>query len=255
MLLLAPTVSAGARQAATVPDAKDLIGKMFARYAGGKTVAGRIRMVQTAMNVTIQVDTTIALERPDLIHIEQRQLDGTKPQATLISDGVRFVYTAQLGTVKDTMRMMESLHPNSKSALHIPEIYPCVFTSLADRSFPLDVAVGRTADLKILTQHLAAFTMSGKSNVLGRDVYDIRGDWREANSTTLGSFDLYITPDGDFVRLERRANFGVNPKWLKDHRLPTNAYPDGIPVVSTWDGDLKVGVPIDHAEFAIRQGR
>ena len=117
----------------------------------------------------------------------------------------------------------------------------------------------------MLIQHLESFSLKGTSNVLGRQAYDIGGVWadnatvdqRQNQSQGLGpsgEFDLYVSPQGDFVRLEIRERFGVSADWLIKHHLSPTAYPDGIEVTSTWDADLRVDQPVDHQQFAIKQG-
>ncbi len=242
-------------------DPAKLIGQMFKRYADAKTVSGKIRMVQAAMSTNEEIDTTVAIERPDLILIEQRKAGDPKPHALLVSDGVRFEYTGAVGNSPPIL-MAETLHPVPNKQLHIPDMYPCVLGTLEDHSVPLDIAVARTGDLKIFTQHLHSFALKGLTSVLGRNAYDIAGEWQETNhrdqrlpvDLPSGTFELYISPEGDFVRLERRQRFKVSAAWLlKRHMAPTS-YPDGIEVVSTWDADLAIDHPVDHRAFVIRSG-
>lgn len=233
-----------------MPKATDLIGKMFRKYAGAKSLIGAVTMTQSSMGKSFQISTQIVYQRPDLIRVSQTNRPGKNP-TELVSDGVRFSYTA-IETQLSPPKLIESVHPEYKPPLQIGDMYFCIQPTMADRSLPLDVSVGRIDDLKLIQRELASFDLKGSTAVRGIPVYQIEGQWRDLLTGRItGTFDLFVTPDGDCVRFERHERMGVSPKWLMDHKFPPTAYADGIPVDTVWDSDFKVDAPVNKSVFSL----
>jgi hypothetical protein len=103
--------------------------------------------------------------------------------------------------------------------------------SLGDMSPMLVSAISSKEWLKRLTSHWATLTYKGKSDMDGRSVNKIAGQYREeATSEPSGEFEAYVTDDGEFLKyvLLQRLSF---PKVSKDP----------IEVVTVWESNLKEG--------------
>jgi hypothetical protein len=235
------------------PTAAGLIGRMFKHYADAKTIYGTIRLVQSSMQHSMEVDTTLAVERPDLIYLRQEQPHSDKTPVELVSDGVQFAYTA-IPSPLSPPKLIESEHPTDAPAQHVGDMYFCLLPTLLDRSLPLDVAISRTDHLKLVTVELASFSIKGQASVRNIPTYEIDGQWKDALANQIaGTFELYVTPAGDLVRLTRHQFFAVSPKWLIDHHLPADSFSQGIEVVNTWDADLTVDQPVNRSLFNLHR--
>jgi hypothetical protein len=238
---------------APTPTAAKLVSLMLARYAQAKTVFGNIRLVQTSQNVSLEIDTSLAMERPDLIYLHQVKPNSNKAPADLVSDGVQFAYTA-IPSPLSPPKLIESVYPAQMPPQHVGEMYFCILPGLLDHSVPLDVVIGRRDHLALLITELAQFSLKGSSTLRGISVYEIAGDWKDAMRNQIsGTFELYVTPAGDLVRFVRHHFFGVSPKYLMNNHLPFDAFPNGVPVDETWDADLTVDKPVNRSLFTLRQ--
>ena len=247
--LLAALVSQGQTPP---PSAASLISLMLKHYVEAKTVSGTVRFLQTAVGQTVEVDTQFALERPDLIYVHQVEAHTDHIPVDLVSDGVQFAYTA-IPNALSPPKLIETVHPPGQPSLHIGDMYYCILPTLMDRPLPLDIAVGRQDHLRTIAIELASFSLKGPVTLRGIATQDIAGDWRDPMRNLItGTFHLYVTDKGDFVRLERHHVVAVDQTWLYKNHLPLDAYPKGIEVTDTWDADLAVGQPVDRSIFALR---
>ena len=227
---------------------------MFARYAGSKSVFGTIKMVQTAMNKSLEVDTTLAFERPSLFYLLQHQADDKFPDEAIISDGIQVAYSKTPTAFSSVPRIIESVHPKGEPELTTTDFYKFIAVGqpLGKKTLPLNVAVGAKNDLMYTKYQLLTFTLSGKETVDGRDAYRIDGDWAdEPTHPKEGTFSMWSTPDGDLVQFANKMSFAVPAAYLKQQRLPLSAFPNGIVVDTVWSVSLTVDQPVNHNLFQL----
>jgi len=241
--------------AQTGPTAASLITKMFAHYAGSKSVAGTVRMVQTAMNQSLEIDSTLAYERPSLFYLSQKQSDGKRPPTEIVSDGIEVAYSIRPRIETTTQKVRESVHPKGLKELITPDFYHLI--SLGpnlDKCLPLNVAVASIDDLRYVRAQLLSFTLGNLESVNGANAYRIDGNWtQDPTHPAEGMFSMWINDAGDLVRFSTKMSFKVGADWLIKHKLPATAYPNGVSVDTVWDVNLKVDVPVNHEVFKLEK--
>jgi outer membrane lipoprotein-sorting protein len=227
------------------PTAGGLISAMLRKYAGAKSFTGAIRMVQTAMNTSLEIDTALAYERPGLFYLLQKD-NAHRKELLTVSDGVRVSYpgpeTKGIGHVP---RLIESIHNSDKPDLSIGDMYVCAQYARIVTSLPLDAAIGRNIDLKQDVSRLGRFELKGKVDIDGQAVNQIIG---KLNPPT-GTFEMDITDDGDLVRYVTKDHFGISPQLLNRRHLPTSTLRDGVEVETVYEIKFKVDPTLDHSIF------
>lgn len=247
LTLLLAQVSAPAQ---TAQSPSVLITKMFAKYAAAETLLGKIRLTQTAGSASVTVDTDLQLERPSKMYLRQAR-GGSDPKMWLVtSDGKMFSYGRPEGILYGKDRYLENVHVQDKVPgldvqrdifLTNKDIYVAVRKSIGDRNAAMDIAVGRSDDLRVLTSQWTAFANYGKFKVNDVEANKILGGYvGEYGQAPSGSFELYITDDGDLVRYVVRQKM----------KFP-QASQETFEIVSTWDSVLLVNAKVNPALFEV----
>lgn len=219
---------------------KDLLSKMFARYAGAKTLRGRITLTTTAMNQSGQLVTDIQYEYPAKIYIRQQKNVGNGRSWLLVSNGKAFSYDApELSGVSEGERLAERTKALGKE-FGVKEIYGVGAPNLGDRSTPLDILIGRNEDLKLASSQWVTLKYQGTTEYGGGNVHVIIGDWRfKPSEPASGQFRIYVTDEGDLKQFARAEKVGSATGVKAD-------------VLFVWDVQAEVNAKVDQSVFKIR---
>jgi hypothetical protein len=223
------------------PSPAALVSKMIARYAEAKTVVGTITFVNSASGRSVRIDTQLQLERPSRLFL--RQATASQPPQTWLvtSDGEFFSYDRPEGLLGRAQRLIEPVKAGDQ-LLKVADIYSAAGGSLADRSPPLDLAIGRLVDLQALRNSWATLEYKGRTTFRGATVHVVAGQHRDAvELPASGTFEMLIGDDGDLLRYTHR-NIVAAPREY-------NVAP--IEVTAVWDADLKVNGPVDPNLFRV----
>ncbi|MEZ0325552.1 MAG: outer membrane lipoprotein carrier protein LolA [Fimbriimonas sp.] len=246
--LIAVVVAAQAQggqvpQAAPTETAVQIIEKVLAKYAGAKTISGTVTFKQSASGLTARGETQLQFEKPSKIYLKQIYQGasaGDRREMLLVSDGKVFSYDKPDGTFgRSRFTEFVTQHGTSQS---IQDMYTVERGRLADRSPLVDVAIGRTQDLKELLAQWASMKVHSVAKVKDREIEAtaIVGDYRDnAEAAITGSFEVYVTKDYELVRYVTKYML----------RLPQSDKP--IEVLTVWDSDLKVNAQVNPALFRV----
>ena len=222
--------------------ASDLISKMLSRYAGAKTVVGTIEMTQEAKGATVTTETELQYERPSKIYLRQAEHSSQGRSFLLTSDGRTFSYDPPPDAPRGKARYTE-LTTNGYKQLDLKEIYTATRDSIVDPNHMLNIAIGRTGDLKKFIEQIANFHLAGSQKVGDEVIYEIIGKYSlQPGAEASGDFDMYISSDGDFRKLSVRQFFGV----AKHPEIAP------IAVTTTWVSTLQVNAKPNQALFTVR---
>lgn len=218
----------------------EVVSKMFARYAGAKSIVGTIKMTQAARGVSVHTDSELQLERPALIYLHQSRDGSFSRNWFLTSDGKEFSYDRpqeyldNAGVQYGKSRFVEYVTQHGVS-MGISEMLLASYKSLGDVNPMLETAVASKEWLSRLTQQWASLYYRGKQTVGGQSVDAITGDYRETKMVPIsGTFEAYISDSGDFVR------YVIHEK----HSYP-KLQSGVIEVTTTWDADLRLNAKTD----------
>jgi hypothetical protein len=235
---------------------KALIGKMLQYYADAQTLTGSITLTASDGKGQAQLLTQIQFEKPSKLYIRQAK-GGTKPAVWLVtSDAKNFSYDYPdflPGT--QTTRLLESIRqvvpnqfvkgPDGKDQpkyanYDVRQIYATAAASIGDRSVPLDIAIGRSEDLRHDVLTWMTVHANGKVSVNGVEGNSITGKWREYGDQdqTRGEYELVITDDAKLLRYTIVQNMGTGP----------TSY---VQLRQTWDVDLTVNGKPDPSLFKV----
>jgi hypothetical protein len=231
--------------------AVQMIEATLKRYAEAKTLAGKVAMAQTANGVTVKSETELQIEAPSQIYLRQVYQSPTSGATVrfLVSDGKRFGYDRPPGGIVATERTeflvergkpryIEMVTQNGYQQT-VQDMFATERLSLVDKSPLIDIAIGRTQDLRDLMGKWVGMKVFGAVKANGQDVTAVVGSYREDAAAPInGSFELYLTADFDIVKYVQKQRFAV----------PTQ--PDKMVDVTTiWDSTLKVDGPVNPALF------
>ncbi|MDR3688474.1 MAG: hypothetical protein P4L46_03785 [Fimbriimonas sp.] len=232
----------GPGQDTTAPakeSASQILTKAFGHYASAQTAAGTIKMTQTALGVSLSIETDLQFDRPSKLFLRQSRTGARPHQWLVTSDGVRFSYDRPEGELgKD--RYVEFVTQGGITQ-KISDYYIAAAKSLGEQSAMLDVALSEPGRLRRLKSQWASLAYQGRVNIDGQLVHKITGLYREDGSAAAsGRFEIYVTEDGDFVRYVVAQRF-VFPSKSKDP----------IDVNTQWDSTIKVGAKTDPSLYQV----
>jgi hypothetical protein len=232
--------------------AAELVGKMLRNYDSAQTLTGTIRFTQSVQNVSIVIDTNLQWAKPAKLFIRQDRRSSDPRTYFVTSDGKTFSYDLpedRAGAPGE--RLFEPVSQPGRT-LDYRDIYAAASRSLGDRSAPIDIAICRTEDLKFIRGQWATMEFAEKPGPDGVRV--IVGDWRQyANAPASGSFEMWITDDGDLKKYVQRETFQPEASALDEkfrpHPVPLNVGP--LQITSVWDVNLKVNGAPDPSLFKV----
>jgi hypothetical protein len=224
----------------TPPKPSELISKALAKFAAAQTIVGTIRLTQAAAGQSGTIETTLQIQRPDKLFLRQVQ-KKTPPRVWLVTcDGRGFTYDAPVEVEgAKPLRLFESMNKET-GRMTVQDVYRATVASIGDRSAPLDIAVGHKEDLRFVAGQWATLQLAGQAEVRGVACTKIHGLWREfPGGPAVGKFELFL----DEQHLIRR--YAIE----QTLRLQPNQPP--LQVVSVWDVDLQLDVPVDPGLFRL----
>lgn len=182
-----------------------LVQKMIMYYNDAATMTGTIVMTTKVGDESGSITTTMQFESPSRLYIRQQKSTGDKRVWLVVSDGKRFAYDSPgVSAWEDPgKRLLEPVaYPNM--VFKVRDIYAATAKSLGDRSTPLDIAIGRTEDLKYVRAQWETVEYKGKSTHLGQEVNVVMGKWRPyGDAATQGQYRMLISPAGELKEFAR----------------------------------------------------
>jgi len=158
-------------------EAAALVSKMLAYYNDAKTFAGTIRMVQTAGNKQAIVTTELQAELPAKLYLRQELKASYGSDSWLVtSNGEYFSYQPPEGV--EGRRLVEPVE-HARGSHDVRSIYAAIVKSIYDRSTPLDIVIGRTADLRYRNLQWVNVKLQGETQIGEDTVTVVGGQWRE----------------------------------------------------------------------------
>lgn len=227
--------------------AKSIIEKMLNRYASASSLDGTVTLTQSAQNVSVVTQTSIAFEKPSKILVVQRQGGNNPRSSILVSNGEKFFFTKPEQLISRNDYLGELVKPDSRPAQTVGDLYAIAASGLPDRSPALDILIARPDDLRYCIAQLQTREYVGKTQLGNRSLHTVKGKWKENNllESNVGEYELYISDDGDLVRYALRQTFTVPGADGK----PTG---QTVQVLNTWDAAVTVNTPIKPDKFALR---
>ncbi len=215
---------------------KALIEGMFKRYYVAKTIQGSIVSVQTALGARVNLRTDLAIKNPDKFRIAQSR-DGSRAASWLsVSNGNIFSYDKPDG-VKGKPRFAELVTQNGKKLTN-RDMYQVVSNTLGDKHAAIDIAFGRSDDLRGLTNRWGKdWKYEGEASIAGRKGYRISSSMRPfIEAQYWDKVEMVI--DADFNLLE----YKVSQRILVDKATePVIVVTDSI-ITFTVDGEISDGL-------------
>lgn len=230
----------GGGQAQPQVSPRELLSRMFARYAGAKSLVGHITLTASAMNQSGTLSTELQYEYPNKIYIRQKKNVGNGRGWLLVSDGKYFTYDApSLPGVDEQKRLLEKTQFLDKK-LGVKEIYATGAANLGDRSTALDILIARNEDLRFITSQWATMQYSGTKDYDGVKVHVIIGSWRQNEvSPANGQFRIYVTDEGDLRQFAKSEKVGLDVGQTTD-------------VLFVWDVKAEVNGKVDPSLFSVK---
>lgn len=222
-----------AMQESAPPDPSALVSKMIQRYHDAATIGGTVGTLLKWDGQQLRIQTTLWLERPGKLYIKQDTSVGASFLVT--ADGAEFSYNKPLsGHIEDVQRGGRLLEAQAGKTLK--EVYALVSLSIAERSMPLDMAVARIDDLRMLREQWVTVE-SGRDQKSGNETWHtVVGKWT-SNPVfgVLGAYEMAITPEGDLrrFRVVGRTDDGKS-EVVREHEV-----------------DLKVGAKPPDGQFTV----
>ncbi len=230
-------------QAAPTETAVQIVEKMLAKYAGATTLTGTVSFVQSAEGRSIKSETQLQYEKPSKIYLRQIfQSSSEQRDLMLVSDGTVFTYDKPEGTL-GRPRFRENVTQNRRQQT-IQELYTAERLSLVDRSPLIDIAIGRTQDLRDVLGQWANMKVHSVVKLKDREIEAtaIVGNYRDnADAPLSGNFEIYITSDYEVVRYVTKYVTLVT----------TDKGQRNVEVQTIWDSTLKVNSKVDPALFRV----
>jgi hypothetical protein len=238
--------AAPAQESASAP--AKLVSKMLRYYFEAQSLTGTIMYTATDGTGQVQVQTVLQFEKPSRIYLRQNKGGKTPQQWLLVSDGKHFAYDPPAQLQNDLTgsapRLVEPVWqvvdkgPTGQimGNYSVRQIYAVEAPGLADRSIPLDVAIGRPEDLQHDNLQWMTVTADGQDSINGAPVTKITGKWREYGNQVTdvnyapGQYWMYIANDGKLIR------YVVERSIPRDPQHPS--FTDTYKLRETWDVDL-----------------
>ncbi|HWA83149.1 MAG TPA: hypothetical protein VG820_06950 [Fimbriimonadaceae bacterium] len=210
-----------------------LVSKMLKYYSGAKTMTGTITYTASDGSGKVQLVTTLQYERPSKLYIRQAKGNPNPRQWLVVSDGTTFSYGHNPDTFDGHQDRLKESVRQVDTVLDVDGIYAISATEgLADRSVPLDIAIGRKEDLSHDILMWVNVDLAGKTTENGAANL-VKGGWRPyGDAQTAGRYEMVIGDDGRLIRYTVFRNVGK----------PGQA----VELRENWDVDLTVnGMPTE----------
>lgn len=229
-------------QVADQAKAAPIVSKMFARYAGARTLSGTIKTTAVCKYGAPTIDTKIQYERPSKLFLWQRANLNTPLLGVITSDGLTFSYDNPSPERTSHVRLVEAVKHGGVDQT-VAEIFTAGATAMPDDTAPVRIAIARVEHLKYLKNQWATLELKGREAIDGIQTNHIVGDYRvDPASPVSGTFEMFITDDGDLMRF-------VMHTLIAPAANGTAIEP--FPLDTTWECRLEVNGKIDPSLFRV----
>lgn len=230
-----------AKVATKAPEATELLGRAIKHYFDATSLAGTIKMTQSAKGLTIGVMTDLQFDRPNKMFLRQTRGGSSPKQMMTISDGKYFTYDKPAERLGPP-RFIEAVTQKGYTQ-DIKEIYAASILACLDRSPVLDILISRRQDLVDLRSHLGSMTVTKTSDSKAGKIYEIEGLYMDLpGEEATGTFQATINEDGDLLSFGRVQRYMVPDKIAET-----------IIIKTTWDVNVKVNVQTNPDLYNVRQ--
>jgi len=226
------------------PTAISIVSKMFAYYAGAKSLTGTIHMTQAAAGHQVTIDTNIAYVQPNRLLIRQVR-NSTDPATWVVtSDGKVFTYdppnSRRFATDKPQGRLMEAVIDKET----VFDMYRGASLSLGEKDLPEDLAIAGKKELAEIRDTIVDVHYDSQQKLNGEDVHVLSGNWRaDLNTPPSATFQMFITDDGQLRRYARREIFAA--------QTPSGQQIPPQEIITVWEVKLQKDAMPDDSVFAV----
>lgn len=183
------------------PGPAQLVSEAISHYYYAGTLSGTIATTISAGDQVQTCLTTLQVSSPDRMYFEQKWPKSPQYSFKTISNGKHYVYPSPDSVGEDAQKrkyLVETLELHDRSILDYRGVYSVVAGMVADRSIPLDIIMGRDADLKVTNQLMSNYSDGGVRQYEDEDVNVVFCDVLHSLSSAFkmkGAF--FITNSGD----------------------------------------------------------
>jgi outer membrane lipoprotein-sorting protein len=247
-MMIWPLILCLATQAAAQEtDPNVVVSKMMQRYWDAQTLSGTIVQTTSDGGGTLRVTTKLTYQRPGHILVQQDYKGKNGLLLSLVGNGERFAYDPPLKPFlkpKPRERLFEPavITPpgtNRTTVLNIGDMYHAAHTSLMPSTL-LDLAIAYKEHLKDFRINVRTITLAGVVPLNGVQAYKIYGAWQPYNGAedVQMRYELYVSTTFDLLKFQLTQPIQVNNRTVN--------------VTTVETADLKVGVPVDLAQFVVK---
>lgn len=152
------------------PDGKATFEKMLEKYYNAKTLKGTIEFNQTVEGVgKSTIATTVQVQQPNLLYLEQRKTTGAQKTFRAISDGKTLGHTAP---VFDSEKMIYADAPTTLSGL-IDSFAPLML----DRQLATSLAVYSPFEVVTFTKPIKNLKLDQEVTINGQSAWRLVADY------------------------------------------------------------------------------
>lgn len=247
----------------------EVISKVLAKYSSATTFVGEFKMIQTAQNKQVVIESKIAAEKPNKIYVSQKS-DNVDPKNWLVAgDGTKFMYDSpwRPGSVFERQRIAEPLTYVDKAdgqpkVLKLNDIFVATKKSLGDAISPfLEISMqspDSMTSLRAFVKRLAKIKKAADKTLEdGTAVYSVTGLIQfgiadmaqkgisvQEDYSAVGKFEMLITKDFDLREVKINETMAIS---VPDSNLPVQ-----VSVVTRWVGKIDLGAKPDQKLFEPR---
>lgn len=230
------------------PKPSELLSTMIARYAGARSLSGKVNHRQTATSngktAEHTVSTEFALERPARLRIVQKSSKYTQKSFLITSDGTEFTSDVPDLEAPPGLRLAQpAVDPSGTPT--IGRLLAFSRDSLPDPGSPfLAIASAWVPDLKNLQGEWASLADGGVGEVNGAACRIVKGKWRRVvTQAPTGTFGMWITPEGDLLKYSTEEKIEVRDEDKKS--LGT------VTIYTEWVGSILVNPELPNDTFRV----
>jgi outer membrane lipoprotein-sorting protein len=211
---------------------QQVLSQMIKRYYDAQSLGGTFSTLVEWDKERLVIETELWYERPGKLFLRQTTNLGFSFLVT--ADGQEFSYDKPLSGIPEDLaaggRLMEA-----QVGRTIADVYTISSLSIAERSTPLDLAIARIDDLRMLRNQWVTVEEGGTEEVDGVAHRKVVGKWTSnPEYGVLGTYALWVGPQGDLRRVLIQG---------KDD--------DGKLVTRRHEVDLKVGAQAPEGKFKV----
>jgi hypothetical protein len=146
------------------------LSEAISRYFYAANVSGSIAMtISLDGTPKSKILTDLQFSTPNKLYLNQKLVSGQARDIRMISDGEFFAYTAPEASDRKNY-VYEPIRQRNGELLDVRSLYSIITALIPDRSIPLDMIMGRPADLQTVNQLLSNYEDGGTREYNGEMV-------------------------------------------------------------------------------------